>query len=389
MATMLLTRETHTKYPRLHPTEGCVDLPLFLLDGQLAALEQQARSEGRTIGETIRQAIRLYLAGGCNRCDSDCTWGDVRLDIPPDGSGVEVTLLLPTSRLVELEALAVQRDTTTAALIRQAVAPMDSKSTTIRRHAMSVELHEEADGTILNLNRESSPTHSAEHSLSQLVEEARRHWEAQWQPGAAQRDISSPTSRTFTVALSREVGTQGNSVAKEVGKLLGWHVYGHELLEYIALEMGLRTALVESVDERQQRRLLELVEEFATAPAKSDWGAFVSESAYVHHLIETVLALGVHGECVIVGRGAAFALPAATTLRVRLVGPVRERITELSERTDFVQDHFSKDPSDPRNYDLVLSTSRLTVAQCAELIVETLKRLQAPGKEKTTAQQLS
>jgi cytidylate kinase len=273
---------------------------------------------------------------------------------------------------------------------------------------MSVELHEEAGGTILNLNHESSAMYSHEHSLSQLVEEARRHWEARRQPGAAQRDISSQVSRAFTIALSREVGTQGTSVAKEVGKLLGWHVYDHQLLEHIAKEMGLRTALLESVDERQQSRLLELVEAFATAPAKSGWGAFVSESAYVHDLVETVLALGVHGECVIVGRGAAFVLPAATTLRVRLVGPVKERITELSrklgisereaalrvrtidrERTDFVQDHFSKDPSDPRNYDLVLNTSHLSVAQCAELIVETLNRLQAPGKEKTTVQQSS
>ena len=105
---------------------------------------------------------------------------------------------------------------------------------------------------------------------------------------------------------------------------------------------------------------------FLSGPVKSDSSFLASESAYVHHLVETVLALGILGECVIVGRGAAFILPAATTLRrVRLVGPVRERITALSrklgitepeaarqvrtidrERTDFVEDHFFKDPSD-------------------------------------------
>jgi cytidylate kinase len=240
-------------------------------------------------------------------------------------------------------------------------------------------------------------------SLSQMVENARQHWKAHKQPGAVQRDTSSQDSRPFTIALSREVGTQGTMVAQEVGKLLGWHVYDHELLEYIAEEMGLRAALLESVNEREQSWLLESVEAFLSAPEKSDWGPLVSESAYVHHLVETVLALGIHGQCVIVGRGAAFILPATNTLRVRLVGPVRARIATLSrrlgipeidavrqvrtidrERTDFVQDHFCKDPSDPRNYDLVLNASRLSVSQCAELIVEALRRLQVPASEKTT-----
>ncbi len=107
-------------------------------------------------------------------------------------------------------------------------------------------------------------------------------------------------------------------------------------------------------------------------------GALINDTAYVHHLIKTVLALGVNGECVIVGRGAAFILPKATTLRVRLVGTVQDRILVLArrlsisereaarrvrsldrERTDFVRDHFLKDPTDPRNFDLVLN------ARCA------------------------
>ena len=192
-------------------------------------------------------------------------------------------------------------------------------------------------------------------------------------------------------------------MAQEVGKLLGWHVYDHGLVEKIAQDMGLRTSLLESVDERQQSALLETAEAFLSAPRKSDWGPLVTESGYVHHLVKTVLALGVHGECVIVGRGAVFILPAATTVRVRLVGPVPERIavtrartsaspnvkrqrqvrTMDRERTDFVQDFFQQNPTDPRNYDLVLNASRLSVAPNAELIVETLHRLQARASRRT------
>src|SRR5262249_30904626 len=150
----------------------------------------------------------------------------------------------------------------------------------------------------------------------------------------------------------------------------------------------------ESVDERHQSWLLESVEAFLAAPEKSEWEPFVSESAYVRHLVETVFALGVHGECVIVGRGAAFILPAESTLRVRLAAPVKERIATLSrnlglpekeavrrvrtidrERIDFVQNHFLKDPADPRHYDLVLNAGRLPVAAEAGLIIETLRLL--------------
>ena len=248
--------------------------------------------------------------------------------------------------------------------------------------------------------------HSCGSSMPQLVEKSCQHWEARRQATAAQRNGVPQASPVFTVALSREVGTDGTAVAQEVGKQLGWHVYDHELLEHIAKEMGLRTALLESVDEKNQSWLLETVEAFASVPTQSDWGAFVSESEFVHKLVQTVLALGVHGECVIVGRGAPFILPAATTLRVRLVGPIRERVKALSrklniseseaarqvrttdrERNDFVQDHFLKDPTDPRYYDLVLNATSLSKIETAELIVDALRRRQTCGTRKIATHQ--
>jgi cytidylate kinase len=249
------------------------------------------------------------------------------------------------------------------------------------------------------MNHDNVWEHSRESTLSHLVERACRHWDARRQAAEEAAEPAAPPE--YTVALSREAGTQGTLVAHEVGRLLGWPVYDHELLERIAQDMGLRTSLLESVDERRQSLLLEAAEALLSAPRESDWGPLVSESAYVHHLVKVVLALGAHGECVIVGRGAAFILPATTTLRARLVGPVRERIAALSrqfglhereaarkartldrERNDFAQDHFLKDPTDPRNYDVVLNATRLTVPQCAELICGALHRLQVRGAER-------
>jgi cytidylate kinase len=209
--------------------------------------------------------------------------------------------------------------------------------------------------------------------------------------------------RAFTVAISREAGTQGTAIAREVGNRLVWQVYDHELLERIAQDSGLRANLLETVDERRQSWITETFETLLSAPGKSEWDPLVGECAYVHHLVKTLLALGTEGECVIVGRGAVFVLPLDRTLRVRLMAPVQERITALSRklgitdseaaqrvqtldraRTDFVQDHFRKDPRDPHNYDLVLNTLRLSVAQNAELVVEALRRLVAQELEKNT-----
>jgi cytidylate kinase len=216
-----------------------------------------------------------------------------------------------------------------------------------------------------------------------------QHWETRRKAEANQMGRSGQSSRAFTIALSRESGARGTSTAREVGARLGWAVYDHELLERIAQEMNLRTSLLESVDEKKVSWLQECVAAFASEPSASG-------SAYVRHLVQTLLSLAAHGECVIVGRGAAQVLPAETTLRVRLVAPVEWRIVAMSqklgisrqeaarqvemtdrERVRFVKDHFQKEATDPSQYDLVVNSSRYSVGECAELIVEGLRRLQA------------
>jgi cytidylate kinase len=224
--------------------------------------------------------------------------------------------------------------------------------------------------------------HSPERHV-QALERAQRHWQQRRQQAGAEE---RPTAVTITIA--REAGARGSSVAREVGARLGWPVYDHELLEAIAREMGLRVSLLESVDERRQSWILESLETFGEA-------SFVSENKYVRHLTQILLSLGSHGECVIVGRGAAQILPARTTLRVRLVGRLEDRIKNLAEmfglshddatrkveeidreRVHFIKDHFQKDPTDLLQYDLVLNASRWTVPACAELIVCGLRQRQ-------------
>jgi cytidylate kinase len=218
------------------------------------------------------------------------------------------------------------------------------------------------------------------------VERAQHHWQSR------REATGGANALKLTVALTREAGTPGTTVAQEVGRRLGWQVYDHELLEVIAREMGLRVNLLESVDERSPGWLEEALHAFADIPG-------ITGNSYVRHLVETVLSLAAHGQCIIVGRGAAQILPAQTTLRVRLIGQLKDRIAGavqrlgLSEakaarwvedtdrqRLQFVQEHFLKDAADSHGYDLILNTSRWGVAECAELLVQALGCLQRHGR---------
>jgi hypothetical protein len=188
-----------------------------------------------------------------------------------------------------------------------------------------------------------------------------------------------------TIALAREAGTPALEVAREVGTRLGWPVYERELPLAIARELRLPPAIVEEIDEKPQSWILECLESFVSKPE-------LSESRYVHHLIGLVRSLGKQGHCVIVGHGAAYILPPASTLRVSLIGANEDRIAALGRRLHmdlrmtahkvaeinrqhrrFIRDHFCADPAQPRNYDLVLNTEQWSPADCADFIVQALE----------------
>jgi cytidylate kinase len=193
----------------------------------------------------------------------------------------------------------------------------------------------------------------------------------------------------YTIALSREPGSQGPLVARAVGRHLGWAVYDQELLDRVAQEMGSRANLLKLIDEKPigwlEQAVVNMVAHYN-----------LNQDTYMVHLIATVRALGQQGRCVLVGRGTTFLLPTETTLRVRLVGDLKDRIAvarrnqNLSEkeaarwvertqheRHNFVKRYLGKDAADPHNYDLILNTSHFGIEECAEIIVSALHRLVA------------
>ncbi len=235
--------------------------------------------------------------------------------------------------------------------------------------------------------------------MASAMRQARKHWEQQRNQetselGPLVSAVAAPPA--LTIAVSREPGAGGTTIARAVGARLDWPVYDHELVQRIAEDLGIHANLLESVDEKRVNWIQQCL---------NDWtsGGVVNDFAYRRELMEGLLSLAAHGECVIVGRGAAQFLAPETTLRVRLVGPLEKRIESVSqrfgasreeaahrietterERNRFVRAYFGKDATDCRLYDLVLNSSRYSVDACANLIVEALHQLQKQSAQKQT-----
>lgn len=191
-----------------------------------------------------------------------------------------------------------------------------------------------------------------------------------------------------TIAISRETGARGSSIARRVGQKLGWQVYSQEVLEYMAQESNNQPSLFEG-----------------QSPVESDWvdqrieqllrEQNLSQHPSVRTIAQVVLALGAHGKVVLVGRGAGLILPRASTLHVRIVAPLAERVAFIGQlfrltleeaaehvrqhdqrRHAFVSTHFHCDPTDVHRYDLVLNSGLLGEDLCADLITQAARARQ-------------
>ncbi|MGL4553033.1 MAG: AAA family ATPase [Gemmataceae bacterium] len=183
----------------------------------------------------------------------------------------------------------------------------------------------------------------------------------------------------LTVALSRESGARGGAIARLVGRRLGWPVYDQEHLEFLSGDPVARANLMDDLSPACVAWFEARVADVERTLDAGDDG--------LHHLIRLVSALGARGEAVILGRGAGQLLPAETTLNVRVIAPLAERVAYLAQwmrlsaaeaeqkvhardaqRAQFLRDRLHRSPADVHQYDLVLNTSHLGEEACAELI---------------------
>jgi hypothetical protein len=186
--------------------------------------------------------------------------------------------------------------------------------------------------------------------------------------------------RGLCVAISREAGARGGTIARKVGELLGWQVFDHDTLDYLTQDDTARAQLLADVPEGAQQwaeaHLARLQRDRKLTPDPETAG-----------MIKLLLSVAARGDAVIVGRGAGDLLPPETTVHVRVVAPLESRVTYFAQwlrlsrpeaaaevearderRAKFLSRTLGKDANDPTGYDVVVNAGRLGVEATAQFI---------------------
>ncbi|MFM1943197.1 MAG: hypothetical protein RI897_2179 [Verrucomicrobiota bacterium] len=185
--------------------------------------------------------------------------------------------------------------------------------------------------------------------------------------------------------VSRSCGSGGRSLAGVVGQRLGWWVVDREIVEEIAVRSHVRARLVESVDARVRSKWTSGVAWLAD-------GIGLSPGEYLQQLRQVILALGHHGDVVIMGRGAQYMLPSRGMLRLRVVAPLEVRVQRIVdrehlsveqarrwvgvkdvERDEYLRRTFGRDAARAEDYDLVVNTGELELERAADVVVAALR----------------
>jgi len=184
--------------------------------------------------------------------------------------------------------------------------------------------------------------------------------------------------------VSRECGSGGGRVARLAAERLGWQLFDREILNEIAKLAEVRLQLLNSVDHQTRAQW---GDHWRPEPEAGDLGG----DAFLPYLRQVILALGHHGDVVILGRGSQYLLPERCCLRVRVVAPLEVRARRVADsdglafedavrhvenfdarRADFVRTAFLRDSASPLSYDFVINTADLHLPAACDMVMTAL-----------------
>jgi cytidylate kinase len=189
------------------------------------------------------------------------------------------------------------------------------------------------------------------------------------------------------LVISREKGAGGNSVAQLVGRRLGWQVFDDRIVDEIAQKARVSRQLIESLDERDQASIQDLIGQLLE-PQR------MGTSGYLVYLRQIVLTLGHQGDVIVVGHAAQYILPRPFGLNVRMIAPMEARVQRIAgkarlsldaarveieridrERVTLVRRHFGgQNVTDPLSHDLTINTGAISLDAAAEVVLTALER---------------
>jgi cytidylate kinase len=183
------------------------------------------------------------------------------------------------------------------------------------------------------------------------------------------------------LTFSREPGSGGKPIAREVAKRLGYTFYDKHLIEQVAQKMKVSSKVLSSIDEHRRTGVMDFVQNMFNPD-------YVSDESYFRNLVQVVLQLIQKGGVVILGRGANFTTPKAFGLQVQVVAPYRVRVARAIEfenvdfnkareiirevgadREGFVKQYIGKDIHQPKYYDLTINTTFFSIQAAVDVVL--------------------
>jgi cytidylate kinase len=199
------------------------------------------------------------------------------------------------------------------------------------------------------------------------------------------------------ITISRELGSEGTSIAEKTARALGYHLADKNTLEQILQEYG----------------LLEFDRMYESIPGfwdRFDAHRMERRTILISMLNQAILALAKHGNIVLLGRGGFTVLAGlADVLHVRVQAPLSLRIRRVTEdptvaepsraeilvkendrlQKSFVESVYGAQWDSVKGFDLVIDTGKISPDLASTWIVDAVKALQVPDRSGVhTASQL-
>ena len=195
------------------------------------------------------------------------------------------------------------------------------------------------------------------------------------------------------ITISREFGSGGRTIGREVAKRLGIPFYDKELVDQIALESGFAPQFVEEHGEHAPSRS-RLSYAFSHQGVPGVMNGMSTADFLWSIQCNVIMQLAEEGPCVIVGRNADYILKdrndcldvfihADLDYRadriVRLYGESEKspetRLHEKDKRRSINYQHYTgRIWGQASNYDLCLNSGALGIETCVDLIVDLAKK---------------
>lgn len=182
------------------------------------------------------------------------------------------------------------------------------------------------------------------------------------------------------ITISRQMSSQGDALAAQVARRLGWRHVGRELINQAAVGAGVPDVALAEIDE---------LGIFGLRPSPAAW------QAYHHQVQQIIRTLAAEGQVVIVGRGGQMVLQdCPDVLHVRVVAPFDQRVARLQEtrhlpvaaaeaiieksmeaRARYIIQSYDVVLDDPSLYHLILNTGLLGLPQAVDLVIQAYRGL--------------